>query len=140
MMKQLPKLQDFPIRNYDKIRYGDTDRQGHVNNSVFASMLETGRAEVIFCADPPMFDPGCEYVLASQTIDFLAEVTWPGRVEIGVRLSAIGNSSITFEYGLFQNQNCVATASTVIVQIDQATRRSRPLSGTIRSRLEKLIS
>jgi acyl-CoA thioester hydrolase len=38
-MKHL-ELKDFPLTSIDKIRYSDTDRQGHVNNAVFASYLE----------------------------------------------------------------------------------------------------
>jgi acyl-CoA thioester hydrolase len=34
---------DFPFLTFDKIRYADTDRQGHVNNAVYATFLETGR-------------------------------------------------------------------------------------------------
>ncbi len=33
-MTDQPKLEDFTYRTYDKLRYGDTDRQGHVNNAV----------------------------------------------------------------------------------------------------------
>lgn len=40
-------IDDFPFRTYEKLRYVDTDRQGHVNNAVFASMLETGRVELL---------------------------------------------------------------------------------------------
>ena len=36
-------LDQFPLRTRDKLRYADTDRQGHVNNAVFATFLETGR-------------------------------------------------------------------------------------------------
>jgi acyl-CoA thioester hydrolase len=38
-----PSLRDFAVYSVDKLRYGDTDRQGHVNNAVFATFLETGR-------------------------------------------------------------------------------------------------
>ena len=41
-------LEQFPIRTYDKLRYADTDRQGHVNNAVFSTFLETGRVELIY--------------------------------------------------------------------------------------------
>jgi acyl-CoA thioester hydrolase len=30
----------------DVLRYADTDRQGHVNNAVFATFLESGRVRV----------------------------------------------------------------------------------------------
>lgn len=29
-------LADFPLQTFDKVRYADTDRQGHVNNAGFA--------------------------------------------------------------------------------------------------------
>lgn len=41
------KLEGFPFRSSDKLRYGDTDRQGHVNNAVFSTFLETGRVELL---------------------------------------------------------------------------------------------
>ncbi len=46
-----PTLEDFPHRTFDKLRYGDTDRQGHVNNAVFATFLETGRVEMLFARE-----------------------------------------------------------------------------------------
>jgi acyl-CoA thioesterase FadM len=33
----------YKIWTYDKLRYNDTDRQGHVNNAIFATFFETGR-------------------------------------------------------------------------------------------------
>jgi acyl-CoA thioester hydrolase len=39
------KLDDYPFKTYDKIRYRDTVRQNHVNNAVFSTFLETGRVE-----------------------------------------------------------------------------------------------
>jgi acyl-CoA thioester hydrolase len=37
--KQNPALEDFPFQTFDKVRYADTDRQGHVNNAAFATFL-----------------------------------------------------------------------------------------------------
>ena len=79
-----PVLEDFPNRTVDLIRYGDTDRQGHVNNAVFATFFETGRVSFLF--DPSIFPEGTMLVIARLVIDFRAEVTWPGQVEIGTRV------------------------------------------------------
>jgi acyl-CoA thioester hydrolase len=35
--------EDFPHQTFEKVRYGDTDAQGHVNNAIFPEYLETGR-------------------------------------------------------------------------------------------------
>lgn len=131
-------LADYPLRTYDKIRYGDTDRQGHVNNAVFATFLESGRVEILYDAGDPLADPGCAFVIAQLVLNFRAEVKWPGSVEIGTRVASVGRSSVRMEQALFQDGRCVATAETAIVQMDEATRRSSPLSAGAVARLSAL--
>jgi acyl-CoA thioester hydrolase len=132
-------LADYPLKTYDKIRYGDTDRQGHVNNAVFATFLESGRVDILYDAGNPLADPGCAFVIAQLVLNFRAEVKWPGSVEIGTRVASVGRSSIRMEQALFQNGRCVATAETTIVQMDEATRRSSPLSAGAAERLSALM-
>lgn len=139
MTKTAPSLTAFALQTYDKLRYADTDRQGHVNNAVFATLLETGRAELFYAPGEPLFDAGCAFVIASLHLDFLGEIRWPGRVEIGTRVARIGSSSVTLEQALFQDGRCVATAQTVIVQMNEATRRSQPLNARLVERLSTLM-
>ena len=128
-------LEDFPFRAMDTIRYGDTDRQGHVNNAVFATFLESGRVRLLYDPANPLADSGAAFVIARLMLDFRAEIAWPGEVAIGTRVAAVGRSSMTLEQGLFQNRRCVAKAQTIIVQMDEATRQSRPLSEAAKRRL-----
>jgi acyl-CoA thioester hydrolase len=139
MPSPIPLLKDFPIHAQDKLRYADTDRQGHVNNSVFATLLETGRVEVIYAQEIGLHDPGCSFVIASLPIDFLDEVHWPGVVDIGTRVGKIGRSSVTLEQAIFQQGRCVATSRSVIVHVDTSTRRSSPLSESAITRLSTLM-
>jgi acyl-CoA thioester hydrolase len=134
------KLEDFAIKTYEKLRYADTDRQGHVNNAVFATMLETGRVEILFDLTSPLAGPQCAFVIANLNIDFRSEITWPGRVEIGTSVSGVGRSSFKLEQALFQDGRLAATASTVIVQMNEATRRSEPLTDAAIERLNRLKS
>jgi len=127
----------FAIRTTDKLRYADTDRQGHVNNAVFATFLETGRVEVIYGEE--LADEGAAFVIARLELDFLAEVNWPGEVEIGTAVHEIGRSSFKLFQKVFQNGQPVAQAVTVIVQMNEATRKSHPLTGRARTRLEQLV-
>ena len=128
-------LADFPLKTFDKVRYADTDRQGHVNNAVFSTFLETGRVEVLYNAHLPILAERSSFVIASLKLEFLKEITWPGQVDIGTGLLKIGNSSITLLQRLFQNEECVAQAETIIVQVDAETRRSSPLSAAARQTL-----
>lgn len=131
-------LDDFPSRTSDKVRYRDTDRQGHVNNAVFATLLETGRVEILYAPESPLASPGCAFVIARLVLEFRSEIRWPGTVEIGTRVASIGRSSVTLEQGLFQEGRCVASAETVIVLMDESTRRSRSLSDAAIERLSSL--
>jgi acyl-CoA thioester hydrolase len=137
-MKNL-KLQDFPLKTFDKIRYADTDRQGHVNNANFSSFLETGRVEVLYNTDDPILMDGASFVIASLKLEFLNEITWPGEVHIGTGVLKIGNSSLTLFQRLFQDAQGVANAETVIVQVDQMTRRSAPLTDKARKTLSQWL-
>ena len=137
-MQQL-KIDDFPLKTYDKIRYVDTDRQGHVNNAVFASFLELGRVEVLYNHEYPVLAAGASFVIVSLKLEFLEEITWPGEVAIGTGILKIGNSSINFYQNLFQNEKCVAKAESVVVQVDNITRRSAHLTDIARKTLNNWL-
>ena len=139
-METSPKLDQFPLKTFDKVRYADTDRQGHVNNAVFATMLETGRVDILYNPNKPLASENCSFVIVNLTLNFRSEMNWPGRIEIGTRVSALGRSSVTLEQALFQEGSCVATASTVIVQMNEATRRSEPLNDTAVATLKSLMT
>jgi acyl-CoA thioester hydrolase len=132
-------LQQFPSISTDKLRYGDTDRQGHVNNAMFMTFLETGRVEVLHRPNSPIYDDNAEFVLVNVNLDLRGEIRWPGEVQIGTAVSKIGNSSITFHQQMFQNGVCVASADSVVVQMNTTTRKSQPLSETARTSLSAFL-
>lgn len=138
MRPTIPKYESFPMKSYDKVRYGDTDSQGHVNNAVFSTFLETGRTELLYELETwkneePIF------VLVSSTINLMSEIYWPGTVEIGTGIKKIGRSSITYMHGLYQNGIMVAQAHTITVQMDELTRKSKALSEEIKEALKKYV-
>ncbi|QFS99802.1 acyl-CoA thioesterase YbgC [Labrenzia sp. THAF191b] len=133
---EFESLEAFALRTGDKLRYGDTDRQGHVNNAVFATFLETGRVELLY--NEALADLGAAFVIARLELDFLAEVNWPGEVEIGTAVLDVGRSSFKLFQKVFQDGKPVAQAVTVIVQMNESTRRSQPLSERARERLQEL--
>jgi acyl-CoA thioester hydrolase len=133
-------ITDFPLRARDKLRYGDTDRQGHVNNAVFSTFLETGRVELIYGQAGRLAEPGTAFVLARLELDFRAELLWPGEVEIGTRVASVGRSSVRLQQAIFQGERCVASGLSVIVQMDESTRKALPFSEAVREQLERLAA
>ncbi len=134
-MTPAPTLEAFTARTYDKLRFGDTDRLGHVNNAVFATLLETGRVDVINGPQGELAAPGCHFVIARLEIDYRAELFWPGLVEIGTSVTTVGRTSITCVQGIFQDGRCAATARSVVVQVATETGRPTPLNAAARTLL-----
>jgi len=123
-----PRIDDYPHRTPDIIRYADLDPQGHVNNAVFATYFETGRVAMFRRPDLGIGVPGGTYVLVHTEIDFLRELRWPGNVEVGTGVAEFGRSSFTVRQAIFHDGTCAATGLAKLVLIDSTTRRSRPLT------------
>ena len=130
----------YKIWTYDKLRYNDTDRQGHVNNAVFATFCETGRVAFLYDRSLSLGAPGCNFVVARLAIDFRAELYFPGTVDIGTRVLSIGRSSFVVGQGVFKEDLCVATAESVGVQMNDETRRSQPLAPEMIAWLEERLA
>jgi acyl-CoA thioester hydrolase len=123
-----PRLDDYPHRVTDIIRFADLDPQGHVNNAVFATYFESGRVAIFRNRDLTIGVPGGTYVLVRAEIDFLQELRWPGTVEIGSAVEKFGRSSFTVIQVVFHEGVCAAFGRATMVCIDTATRRAQALS------------
>ncbi len=55
----------------ERARYSDTDRQGHVNNAVFATFCESGRVAFLY-GNGGLAPPGYGFVIARLELDFRA--------------------------------------------------------------------
>ncbi|WP_029057065.1 acyl-CoA thioesterase [Stappia stellulata] len=137
-MSDLLSLDSYPARVREKLRYCDTDSQGHVNNAVFSEMLEAGRVALFYDSETPLADEGCAFVLARLELDLMAELFWPGQVDVGTGIVEIGRSSMTLAQLVCKEDGTpVAKARTVIVQLNQTARRSQPFSDTAREMLSR---
>jgi acyl-CoA thioester hydrolase len=132
----LPKLADFPHRVNEIVRYGDLDPQGHVNNAVFATYFESGRVAMFRARDLGIGVPNANFALVRQEIDFLRELRWQNNLVVATALIAIGRTSFTLAQALFEGENCAATGRAVMVTLDAATRKPRPLPPEIVAQLE----
>ena len=137
-MSDAPPLTEratFPLWARDIARYRDTDRQGHLNNAVFSTFLETGRVAFLVNREEALAPPGCGFVIARLELDFRAEMHWGGEVEICTVVLRVGRSSFLLGQAIFQDGGCTATAHTTLVMMDETTRRSAAMPETLRARL-----
>ena len=126
-----PRLEDFPFRVTDNVRYADLDPNQHVNNAVYATYFETGRVTLMKDPQYGLKPEGLTWVMVRLDMHFRAELRWPGQIELGLGVARLGRTSVTFDQVVFSAGNCVASALSVNVLIDEATRRPVPLTAEL---------
>jgi acyl-CoA thioester hydrolase len=131
-----PRLEDFPYRLSDNVRFGDLDPNQHVNNAVYATYFETGRVTLMKDPQFGLTPPGFAWIMVRLDIHFRAELRWPGKIELGLGVSKFGRTSVTFDQVVFSEGRCVASAISVGVLIDDATRRPASLTAEVVEKLK----
>ena len=121
--------------NRDIFRWGDTDGMGHINNVQFARFVESGRISYLGACGSGRALPADDFMIVHLSIDFRAQMHFPGEVMIGTRAMRIGRTSMRVGQGLFQDDRCTATAEGVVVMVDAKTGRPTPIPEALRQRL-----
>jgi acyl-CoA thioester hydrolase len=72
---------------------------------------------------------------------YFAPITFPDRVDAGLRVARLGNSSVRYEIGLFRNDESDTSARGhfVHVYVDRATRRPAAVPEPMRTALQRLV-
>ena len=126
-----PRLEDFPYRLTDNVRFADLDPNQHVNNAVYATYFETGRVTLMKDRSCGLMPPDLAWIMVRLDMHFRAELRWPGTIEMGLGVSKFGRTSVTFDQVVFSEGKCVASAQSVTVLIDETTRKPAPLTEEI---------
>ena len=134
-----PRLEDFPHRLTDNVRFADLDPNQHVNNAVYATYFETGRVTLVKDRNFGLMPPGLGWMLVRLDIHFRAELHWPGTIELGLGVAKLGRTSATFDQAVFSEGRCVASAQAVTVLVDEATRKSTPLTEEIIANFQRWL-
>lgn len=106
-------------------RFADLDALGHINNAAIAIYLEMARMERLGPLITARQEGSIGCVLAEISIRYLRELH-PGdeMLRVCTMIQRVGRSSMTIMGGVFEHDICIAMARQVVVQIDEATRRS----------------
>ena len=68
-----------------------------------------------------------------------AELRWPGTIEMGLGVVKFGRTSVTFDQVVFSEGICVASAQSVSVLLDEATRKPTPLTEGILASFQRWL-
>ncbi|MEE3051045.1 MAG: thioesterase family protein [Pseudomonadota bacterium] len=122
-------------------RWSDNDIYGHVNNVTYYSYFDT--VVNCFLIDQGGLDIETDSVIgmAVETMcKFNKPLAYPEVLEAGLRVGKLGNSSVRYEIGIFQEGAAEAAAMGhfVHVFVDRATGKPAPIPDAIRSALERI--
>lgn len=119
----------------DILRWGDADAMGHINNVMFARFFESARIAFMTDLGRGLDLDSDDFLLAHLSIDFLAEMRYPGEVWTGIRTLRVGRASVRLAEAIFLDGRCTATGDAVLVRVDPASGRSVAIPESMRARL-----
>jgi len=132
---------DFPVFYPIITRWMDNDIYGHVHNVTYYSyfdsvinryLIEEGGLDI---HNAPVVG-----FMVSSSCQFKKPVAYPDALEAGVRVARIGTRSVTYEVGIFMENDAQAAAHGELVHVfvDRATQSSTPIPPGIREALERI--
>lgn len=123
-------------------RWNDNDVYGHVNNIIYYSFFDTAvnRYLIEEAGLDVLSDSVIAYVVNSSC-NYYASLRYPETVLVGVGVSKLGRSSVTYTLGIFSadRKELKAQGEFVHVFVERETEKSTPIPGDIKTALEKLV-
>ena len=117
---------DYPHFTAISTRWSDNDAYRHVNNVVYYGFFDTAVNQMLIEAGALDIEgsPAVGLVVETQC-RYFAPVSFPDRVNVGLRVAHLGRSSIRYELAVFRNDEPQACAQGhfVHVYVDRASQR-----------------
>ncbi|GGG83769.1 thioesterase [Salipiger pallidus] len=125
-------------------QWADSDVYGHVNNVAYLRYFDTAMNVALLehgALDLSASSAGPIGLVVRNGAQFFREITFPASLRVGVRIEAIGRTSLTWGFGLFDLAKgaCAARGQFVHVYVDRATRRPMPLTPALRACADALF-
>lgn len=120
-------------------RVSETDAVGHINNTVVPVWFEAGRLEFFALFGAPEDFSAWRMIVASYTVNFEHELTFPAPVTVRTWVERLGNSSLTLYEELHQHGRRCATGHTTYVNVNPATKLSERIDDSARAALAQHI-
>jgi acyl-CoA thioester hydrolase len=123
-------------------RWHDNDLYGHVNNVTYYSYFDSAvNAYLIEVGGLDIHNGEVVGFVVSSACDYFASIAFPERIEIGLRVGKLGNSSVQYELAVFkagENEACAA-GRFVHVFVDRASNHPVAIPETLRKALAALL-
>lgn len=123
-------------------RWHDNDLYGHVNNVTYYSYFDSAvNCYLIEVGGLDIHDGDVVGFVVSSSCDYFASIAFPDRIELGLRVGKLGNSSVQYELAVFKEGEAQACAAGrfIHVFVDRESNRPVPIPTNLRIALEALL-
>ena len=139
-------LSAFPVRMAHLTRWSDNDMYGHLNNAKYYELFDTTiNTWIAEHTGGDFAHNDVIGVVAESGCRFHSELSFPGHVTVGLRVQRLGNSSVTYELGIFDGERpdlerpAAATGRWVHVYVDRASKSTVRIPEDLRGPLGELV-
>jgi acyl-CoA thioester hydrolase len=122
-------------------RWMDNDSYGHVNNVTYYSYFDTAvNGYLMQMTNVDIRALPAIGLVVETSCRFLAPLSFPDWIDVGLALERVGHSSVTYRLGIFRSgeHSAAAVGRFVHVYVDAASRRPVEVPAVIRKALENL--
>jgi acyl-CoA thioester hydrolase len=101
-------MSEFHFFHIIKVRYADTDAQGHVffgNYFTYYDEAVTGYLEEIGISAKKMAELGLDFFYVDARSQYKGSAKAGELLRVGVRVARIGNTSVTFDCAIYRENN-----------------------------------
>ena len=126
-----------------RVRYAEVDAQGIVFNSHYLTYFDCAITEyyrkIKYNYISEVKKSKKDFHVIKTTIEYKKPISFDQIIDLGVKVSKIGNTSLTFDISIYSNRKNILLAQGNIIQVytDQIKKCSTPLSKSFVKKIRK---
>ena len=120
----------FKYSSLTRVGFSDTDAQGIVYYGRYLPYFDSARVEYHRHLELLVTEPReHEFVMRANTIEYHAPARFDDLIEVFIRVSKIGRTSVTYEHAAYRDEDdlLMVTATQTLVLVDLDERRACPI-------------
>lgn len=135
------KRQEFRCVHRLRVRWAEVDIQKIVFNAHYLTYADIGMSEYWRALAMPyeatMQKLAGDIFVKKATVEYHASARLDDVLEVGMRCTRVGNSSLAFECGIFAGDRLLVSVDLIYVFADPVSQTSRPVPQALREALEQ---
>ena len=125
-----------------KVRFNETDLQGHVNFIHYYAYFDVGLIEYLEAIGygyETMLAEGTDFLYAESHCEYKSSAKWPEALRIYARVAHMGRRSLRFEFEVRaeSDERLIAVGHIAAVTADKDTFEMRPIPERMRQAVEQ---